>query len=75
MAYDDKYYFGMTKVVVRGSGASATARIGDSVVASTALNQGLGAMLVPCGNKYTISTRDGSKDILAGYGDCVSVSF
>lgn len=77
MAYDDRFYFGMAKIVVKGGYGSITATDGDSVFVGTIGSNGVGSILVPHGREYIVANRDKTKTakVMVGYGDCVGLQF
>ena len=79
MGYDDRYYYGQCKLVVKRSRAAGaadfTAKSEDFTYTGRVESGATVSMLISPGKEYTVTCQNTSKTIYAGYGDCIKVEF
>lgn len=79
MGYDDRHYYGLTKLVVKRSkevgAADFTAQSDDYTYTGRVESGSVTSILIASGKEYEVRCSNASKKIVAGYGDCIKVEF
>lgn len=75
MAYDDKYYFGMARLIVKASPNTEVQIGGVNSYTGTTDDNGILDIKVTGRDLYTVTVGTESKDVAASYGACKVIEF
>jgi len=75
MAYDDKYYFGMARLIIKATPNTEVQIGGSNSYTGTTDDDGRLDIKVAGRDLYTIQVGNDTKDVYASYGACRVINF